>query len=160
MAQRLLGMGIQPGKVWAFAQGKSFKKFKNLPVNLVVRTPHHPAGMVRWSYHVAPTIRVRRADGSVQMMVIDPSLFHEPVTIKKWLAVQTNGSKKPFVSKTRLGQPPLLPNGKRARGHGYWPANDPGDPDAHARAKMKEFKKKAAARHLAAIWSAPLSSAA
>ncbi|GAA5526498.1 WXG100 family type VII secretion target [Herpetosiphon gulosus] len=39
---------------------------------------------VEWDYHVAPSIMVRDAQGNLQPMIIDPSLFDHPVTIEEW----------------------------------------------------------------------------
>jgi hypothetical protein len=47
-----------------------------------------PGGVGHWVYHVAPLVPVTQPDGSVQMMVIDPSTESGPVTIDKWKADQ------------------------------------------------------------------------
>jgi hypothetical protein len=58
------------------------------------------APVVRWWYHVAPTIHVRNATGVVTEMVIDPSTATAPITIAQWTA-QMRG--EPFDRRT-VGQ--------------------------------------------------------
>ncbi|ABX06166.1 MAG TPA: WXG100 family type VII secretion target [Herpetosiphon sp.] len=41
-------------------------------------------GIVDWGWHVAPTVKVRNNDGSITPMVIDPSLFSQPVSLETW----------------------------------------------------------------------------
>jgi len=43
----------------------------------------NPAGM-SWPFHIAPTVLVKQADGSVKEMVIDPRYLKEPVTPEEW----------------------------------------------------------------------------
>jgi len=43
---------------------------------------------VRWVYHVAPLVRVKKADGSVDEMVMDPSIADGPVTKDQWRKIQ------------------------------------------------------------------------
>lgn len=40
-------------------------------------------------YHVAPMVLVRRLDGDEEFMILDPSLFDEPVTLRDWVIKQT-----------------------------------------------------------------------
>lgn len=44
---------------------------------------------VQWWYHVAPLVTLQTDKGNVKL-VIDPSLFDEPVPIKVWTSVQEN----------------------------------------------------------------------
>jgi hypothetical protein len=133
MSQRMIKNGFKPRKVWCFANGEA----------LYARTKNHPDGFVTWSYHVAPLLRVRFENNSQRWYVIDPSLFHEPVPVAQWEAGQMKSkeSHKPYLTLTKLGQPPTLLSGKKANGTGYWPATDPKDgPDNHALALMKKYK--------------------
>ncbi len=41
-------------------------------------------GSAHWKYHVAPLVQVRRANGEVQKMIFDPSLFNTPMPIGSW----------------------------------------------------------------------------
>ena len=76
-------MAIYPRKIW---------------IRGSLRTPtrNNPLCFVRWSWHVAPTICVRRPSRwwyifrwwASERMVIDPSLFTTPVTKAQWKAVQ------------------------------------------------------------------------
>ena len=134
MAERIQRLGVQPGKVWSFARPGA---------KLYVRTTNHPRGYVTWKYHVAPTVKVRRDDGDALEMVIDPAMFNGPVTVKQWRNAQkkTADSKAPYITRTRLGEPPTLLNGSKARGTGYWDGPDPREgTDAHARFVMRKYK--------------------
>jgi hypothetical protein len=127
MVQRMQQLGADPGKVWTFAGGPSDP--------LWVNTPNHPAGVVEWGYHVAPTIPVQQANGTVQDMVVDPSMFDRPVSIDEWRNAQHD---HPNVVQTHPGQSPLPSRG----GSGYWPGSDPPEgPDEHARETMEEYKR-------------------
>ena len=42
-----------------------------------------------WTYHTAPVVKVRRADGPSVDMVFDPSLFAKPVTLETWRSALT-----------------------------------------------------------------------
>jgi len=136
MCKDIKNSGGNPGKVWAFP--------KDPADPLHAKTPHDPAGHVEWRYHVAPTVPIKGADGKVKDMVVDPSLFDEPVTIEQW-----NGAMKPTGgggisnSRTKLGEAPVLPDGTRAPGSGYGPGEDPsGDLDKHAAGVMKDYKSR------------------
>jgi hypothetical protein len=134
MIRRMQALGYRPGKAWTFARSKRNP--------LVCRTRNHPRGYVTWRYHVAPTIRVR-VDGKVSTMVIDPSMFNGPIKVRQWARAQRRyrNSRTPYFCKTRLGQPPRKPNGRRTAGSGYWPSADPRrGKDYHAERVMKLFK--------------------
>ncbi|MCL4264494.1 MAG: hypothetical protein KJ069_14820 [Anaerolineae bacterium] len=49
--------------------------------------PGYNDGVVQWGWHVAPLLDVEMEDGRVVPMVIDPSLFKEPVTIEEWASI-------------------------------------------------------------------------
>lgn len=55
---------------------------------------------VTWGYHVAPTVKVTRADGSVEDMVIDPSLSDRPLTKKEWRDIQAAEDSHPTTATT------------------------------------------------------------
>lgn len=40
-----------------------------------------------WGYHVAPAVLVKQKDGSVEKMIIDPSIASEPVKASEWLKI-------------------------------------------------------------------------
>jgi hypothetical protein len=124
MARRLLDRGLAPSKVWAFAA--------SLTDLLWMETSDHPEGRVRWRYHVAPVLLVRRPDGDTREMVFDPILFDRPAPIDDWRRALHD---TPTLVQTALGEP--VP---AAGGSGYWPAPDPLEgPDAHAREKLEEY---------------------
>jgi hypothetical protein len=134
MVRRMQAMGYRAAKVWSFARSKKEPLF--------CRTPNDPRGYVSWKYHVAPTVRVR-IKKKVYALVIDPSMFDRPVKISQWARAQRRNrtSRIPFVCKTRVGQPPRRPNGRRTSGTGYWPSADPRrGTDRHAVRVMKLFK--------------------
>jgi uncharacterized Zn-binding protein involved in type VI secretion len=128
MVQRMVTMGLTPGKVWSFSADKV-----NDP--LWVATPNDPSGTVSWSYHVAPTLPVGQPDGTVSNMVVDPSMFDHPVPVEKWQNAQHD---HPVTATTKPGEaPPGRP------GSGYWPGPDPPEgPDRHARKIMREYKSR------------------
>jgi len=37
-----------------------------------------------WQYHVAPIVSVKHKNGKSELLVLDPSLFDRPITIKEW----------------------------------------------------------------------------
>jgi len=133
MCQRLIKNGFKPRKVWSFANGET----------LYAKTKNHPSGYVTWGYHVAPLLRVRFENNTQRWYVLDPSIFQEPVPVAQWEAAQMKSKEghKPYLTLTRMGQPPTLLSGKKAGGTGYWPASDPKEgPDTHAVATMKKYK--------------------
>jgi uncharacterized Zn-binding protein involved in type VI secretion len=133
MVQRMQQMGLTPGKVWSFAN----------PDALRANTPNHPDGYVEWGYHVAPTVPVVQPDGSVQDMVMDPSMFDRPVSVDEWRDAQrAPGRSEPYIDQTAPGDAPTFPDGTSPGGSGYWPAPDPVEgPDEHARETMEEYKR-------------------
>ncbi len=128
MSLRMQRMGIQPVKVWSFPhQGRRIR----------VSTALARRGFVEWTYHVAPAVFVR-VNGRTELRVIDPSLFRQPVTVAEWAAKQKNTG---VVRRTRLGEAPVLPTGRRAPGSGYWPGGDPREGGtAHALNTMRRYK--------------------
>jgi hypothetical protein len=136
MVQRMQKEGVFClGKVWAFAH--SDKKLLT-----VVAPP--PYKVVRWDWHVAPTVRVKDWTGSVRPYVIDPSLCKGPVPVDQWkLTMKRAGTgTEPFIVQTKLGEPPIDPRkGRKCEGTGYRPGADPAEGlDAHALATMRRYK--------------------
>jgi len=74
---------IRAGKIWLF--GDPFPQ----PATLKPRTRNNPDCEVLWRYHVAPFLQVQGADG-VEVRVIDPALFQNPVSKEQWKAVQND----------------------------------------------------------------------
>ena len=70
----MISAGEQPEKVWIYGR-------------LQVNTRNNPNCVVRWGWHVAPTLQVS-TDAGAEMQVIDPSLFLNPVTEAQWKGVQ------------------------------------------------------------------------
>ncbi len=133
MIERMRRHGAHPHRVWSVAHGEP----------LHARTKNVKAGYVEWGYHVAPILRVRVSATTQKWYVIDPSLFHQPVTIPQWEAAQmrTPQSHRPYVTLTRLGEAPVWVDHKRKPGHGYWPGSDPREGlHNHAVATMKRYK--------------------
>lgn len=73
----------------------------------MVETPNHPGGFVNWRYHVAPVVRVAQfrlwfLAWNVSLMVIDPSLFDKPVSIREWVTKQNDDRATHEVSEDRI----------------------------------------------------------
>ena len=121
--------GVEPSKVWAFGD-----------LRVESTTPYKT---VRWGYHVAPAIPVSQPDGSTQMMVIDPSIASQPVTVEGWAAIMHTSAGNTQV--TPSGTPPTHPStGQRVPGTGYWPSQDPtafGGPDGYSNEVMRRYKE-------------------
>lgn len=81
MSERLTTMGYASKKQFAV----SWK-----PGRLTVTSPYSKdaaAGTTpttNWWYHVAPIIEVKKADGTIVEMVIDPSVTDHPITVDEW----------------------------------------------------------------------------
>lgn len=87
MCRLMAAIGLKPRKVW----------ISGWPLDTPTR--NHPNCAVRWGWHVAPTLCVRREWWrwwllwwGRRTMVIDPSLFTTPVTVPTWKGVQGNPS--------------------------------------------------------------------
>lgn len=44
-----------------------------------------PEENIEWNYHVAPLVYVKDKTGTITPMVIDPSVFHNPVPLDSWI---------------------------------------------------------------------------
>ncbi|HVS81867.1 MAG TPA: protein-glutamine glutaminase family protein [Pyrinomonadaceae bacterium] len=75
MCRLMIAAGAGPKKVW-------------IDGNLHTLTKDNPQCFVGWSWHVTPTICVRRRFCRGETMVIDPSLFTTPVSEATWKSVQ------------------------------------------------------------------------
>jgi hypothetical protein len=112
MCKALAAEGRTPGKVWNYAPpGEALR----------ANTPNVKEGYVEWGYHVAPPVPVKRKDGSVTDMVLDPSLSDKPLTPAEWKALQGN-------PKSKLESSDASPY-YRAPNGGVQP--DPGDADVN-----------------------------
>jgi RHS repeat-associated protein len=134
MVGEMQDMGVEPaGKAWAFSLSYLSGIIDGVPSgpSLRVQTQYAQdgSGVVEWDYHVAPVILVDQGDGTVQQMVIDPSLFDGPVLLDEWLDAQQPVQD---YTVTDLGEGPL------GVGTGYFPLEDPvEDLDVHAWREMK-----------------------
>jgi hypothetical protein len=87
MANEMSACGVPVQKVWNYAgPGEALR----VPTTNVPPNPDGSEGAVTWVYHVAPVVPVRQPDGSIQNMVIDPSMESGPVSIDKWKADQND----------------------------------------------------------------------
>lgn len=132
MAKRMREQKLNPGKIWSLCNGERLR----------AATANDPRREVRWAWHVAPTQNVEYK-GRVFTMVFDPSLFAAPATVSEWMTVQKASelSPNPLIRFTRLGEAPVLWDGRRAPGSGYTIGSDPADIDASAASTMREYKK-------------------
>lgn len=78
MCRLMIADGAQPEKVWIYG-------------NLQVQSRNKPDCVVRWGWHVAPTLQVNTGS-AVETWVVDPSLFAEPVRQSTWFGVQGDPS--------------------------------------------------------------------
>lgn len=72
---------IQMGKVFAEGLLQAKTKLEKMPIAF-------------WNWHVAPIVHVKKADGSIELQVFDPSIFDKPVTVDEWISkmmVPANG---------------------------------------------------------------------
>lgn len=84
--------GIKCQKVWYYAKGYPTVSIDDMltPVDKKgssIKFPDPDTGKdepVTWTYHVAPTVKVKQSDGSKIDMVMDPSISDKPLTVKEW----------------------------------------------------------------------------
>jgi len=83
--------GVECRKYWLFDQhwGTSKQKSSLTPKDShgnPVAFPDLAGGKqpVEWVYHVAPIIKVRKADGTVEDRIIDPSISSKPIRKDEW----------------------------------------------------------------------------
>jgi Glutaminase len=84
MCRLMIAAGAAPRKIWI--QG-----------SLRLSSRNKPDCVVRWGWHVAPTLEVSNG-GPAQTYVIDPALFEEPVSQATWVSVQ--GDPNPTLTPT------------------------------------------------------------
>jgi Glutaminase len=84
MCRLMIAASAAPRKIWI--QG-----------SLRVSSRNKPDCLVRWGWHVAPTLEVSNG-GPAQTYVIDPALFEEPVPQATWVSVQ--GDPNPTLTPT------------------------------------------------------------
>lgn len=53
---------------------------------LITFYPRNTPWRIKWTYHMAPALFVRDASGQTKAVVIDPSLFSGPISLKQWQA--------------------------------------------------------------------------
>ncbi len=80
MCRLMIAAGAHPDKVWIYRS----------PGHLLhVNTRNNPFCFVEWTWHVAPTLCVRKGIfGPFEKEVIDPALFATPVSKATWKSVQ------------------------------------------------------------------------
>lgn len=117
MIDMLTAEGVESKKVWTYGTLVPTK-----PDGSNVRFPPKPTGtQVVWGYHIAPTICVTQADGSVAEMVMDPSLADKPLTIKQWNDIMSGPGSS--IDKTALSSNNVF---YRAPDGTQYLENDPG----------------------------------
>ena len=52
--------------------------------DLRIDSKHSPIGFTLAMFHTAPVVNVDMPGGKIERMVIDPSLFDEPVSVARW----------------------------------------------------------------------------
>lgn len=57
---------------------------------------------ISWDWHVAPLVYESDATGKLTQMVIDPSLFSEPVTVDQWKAIQVTCSNDSYIAEADI----------------------------------------------------------
>jgi uncharacterized protein DUF4157/glutaminase-like protein/annexin-like protein len=84
MEQRMTELGYASEKVFAVSMTPSGGGNLRVRSDYAANAPAGTPPTVKWWYHVAPVIRVRTAAGSVEEMVMDPSLASGPISIRDW----------------------------------------------------------------------------
>ena len=82
MARILLENGIKSNKIWSFRPkllGDANTEW------LTISDPNFIGDTVKWAYHVAPIVVVKMPNNRIDTLAIDPSMFNEPVSYKRWL---------------------------------------------------------------------------
>jgi hypothetical protein len=97
MCRMIEQKGIACEKVWYFDKNwgtpvvkASLKPIKADGTSVMFPDEHGVVQAVAWVYHVAPTVKVVRKDGTTEPMVMDPSLSNRPLTKNEWKQVQGN----------------------------------------------------------------------
>lgn len=92
MARMAEDQNITMGKVFAEGYLRAQTELPNYPV-------------VEWGWHVAPVAYVKTGPGEPELLVFDPSLFNEPVTVEEWKNKMLFDSEyqKPFLGELYYG---------------------------------------------------------
>lgn len=69
-----------------------------IPTPYVYEGPRGNDAIVEWSWHIAPAVPVKNADGTISYLVVDPSLFNRPVTMDEWAAAMGDPSARPVLA--------------------------------------------------------------
>lgn len=85
MSDLISSLGISVQKQWVSATAAS--GMLHVPIS------DYPGNGVKWGYHVAPTVQVAQPGGGSLPMVMDPSLRPgEPITVERWIGMQSSNS--------------------------------------------------------------------
>lgn len=84
MAKLLEDKGIFSEKIFVISPLSANKSV------LEINHPFQQGKKINWWFHVASTVWVTHPSGAREQMVIDPSLTSTPVSVKKWLSLQTD----------------------------------------------------------------------
>jgi hypothetical protein len=82
MARILLENGIKSNKIWSFRPALLGENNSDW---LTISDPNFNRDLVKWAYHVAPVVVVKMPNNSIDTLAIDPSMFSQPVSYKRWL---------------------------------------------------------------------------
>ncbi len=83
---------MQHAKVWIFAPMDLYPGDNR---KLEIKDPNNLAanGMIMWTYHVAPVLIRKNADGKLDTVVIDPAIDNKkPMVLKDWLGSMKNAN--------------------------------------------------------------------
>jgi len=84
-AQRLEQQGVYSEKIFMVPDG----------ADLRINSSKSPIGFTLAMFHTAPCINVEQPDDTTQRMVIDPSLFDQPVSVDQWQSAMYGLNRKP-----------------------------------------------------------------
>lgn len=133
--KKLVDLGLYVQKAWAFPADRIGSETPVLLASLL-------GEKYGWYFHVAPALTVVVPDGSLQKMIIDPSMFDGPVTKKEWACAMGAPAEKVQISD--FGIPPTGYIGSYCA---LWADDDPqirGNINNHAERKMKDYLLKQA----------------
>jgi hypothetical protein len=82
VARILLEYGIKSNKIWSFKPALVGSKEM---CELTIPDPNFEGDKINWAFHVAPVVLVKFPDNKTELMVLDASVFDEPVSYKVWL---------------------------------------------------------------------------
>jgi hypothetical protein len=73
-----------------------------VPTEYVYQGPLGNDRLVRWGWHIAPAIPVDAGNGAVRYLVVDPSLFDQPVPPDVWATAMGDPRAKPQIVSPRI----------------------------------------------------------